>query len=88
MTADDLPTPRKPADAYPLVAELLGNGWFTTPAPEAGMEIVVEGLDRVHTTWHVAYEESIPLKVLVANHAHLRLVSSRPFAPTPTRENP
>lgn len=82
-------TPRRPADAYYEVANILGPDWFTQPAAEQGMELVIEGIDRVHTTWHVPFEDSIALKVLVHNHSQLRLVSERPFTSfKPTRGNP
>jgi hypothetical protein len=73
----ELPTP--PADAYFEMVEILGDSFFLTYAPSQGVEVVVEGKDRVHTTWAVTDAQAIWLKPMVHRNKNLRWVAQRPY---------
>jgi hypothetical protein len=58
---------------------ILGDSFFLTSAPLQGVEIVVEGKDRVCTTWAVTDAQAIWLKPLVHGNKNLRWVAQRSY---------
>lgn len=50
--------PQAPAEAYELMAEHLGEEYFTRPTPVAGQLLVVMGRDGCETRWHLTNLEA------------------------------
>lgn len=68
-----------PAASYKLIALLLGDEWFTSPAPTVGYRVEVVSLDGVVTVWELDPAHTRSVIDYAKHHPHLAVVNIRGF---------
>lgn len=76
--------PRRPADAYHVMARILGDQWFLAPHPKSGVEVIVQGPDGVDTRWAMTNAMATALAQRLRGVPGLRWVSHRVYQGGPT----
>lgn len=77
MAGDEMP--RRPADAYAVVAALLPRWYFTSPPPPTGYDFAVYGADGVGTHWRVHSMLANELEQKLRASRSIRSVQVRPY---------
>lgn len=72
--------PRRPAEAYALMEEILGSSWFVKNAPTpVGIELSVCASDSVTTVWRLSHHVADHVVARVQRHPGLRVVAHRAY---------
>lgn len=61
MSAASDEKPQPPANAYHVMADLLGEDYFAAPPPSAGVLMYVTGSDQRQTQWAVSGADATDL---------------------------